>query len=61
MKSPRASVICDAIDILANYSMYVDNTELRTLKLSKIVEATKQEKAKQLEITDFFNRNEIVK
>ena len=52
---PRASVIRDAIDILA-YSMYVDNTELRTLnlKLSKIVEATMQENAKQLEITDFF-------
>ena len=46
----------DAIDILANYSTYVDNTELRTLnlKLSKIVEATMQENAKQLEITDFL-------
>ena len=52
----RASVICDAIDMLANYSMYVDNTELRTLnlKLSKILEATMQENAKQLEITDIF-------
>ena len=53
---PRASVIRDAIDILANYSMYVDNIEIRTLnlKLSKIVEATMQENSKQLEITDFF-------
>ena len=60
---PRASVIHDAIDILANYSMYVDNTELRTLnlKLSKIMEATMQENAKQLEITEFLKRNEIVK
>ena len=52
---PRASVIHDAIDILA-YSMYVDNIELRTLtfKLSKIVEATMQENGKQLQITDFL-------
>ena len=46
---PRASVIRDAIDILG-YSMYVDNTELRTLtlKLSKIVEAYNARKCKAI-------------
>ena len=30
---PRASEIRDDIDILANYSVYVDNIEIRTLNL----------------------------
>ena len=48
---PRAYVTHDAIDILINYSMYVDNTEFRTLtlKLSKIVEATMRRKCKTID------------
>ena len=50
---PRASIIRNAIDILAYHSMYVDNIQLRTLnlKLSKIVAARIRENAKQLEIS----------